>query len=258
MKFDKNSDTTLVITSCGRFDLLKQTLNSFDLHNTYPIKEVIFTEDSGKEEITNAIPEHWLPHSRIIINKKKLGQIKSIDLAYEDITTEYIFHCEDDWMFYRNNFIEESKVILQHDANILQVWLRDYDEDIKKNYPFHYPIQKYYLKEILYYKLGSNNEDWKGFSFNPGLKRKSDYDAIKPYFCNKDGARTESYLSNIYFKKNMFAVFLEKSAVKHIGWEQHILSEKELRQKRKKNKKKFIQISIGFIVGFIVCYFITN
>ena len=40
------NDVSLVITSCGRFDLLERTLDSFFEYNTYPIKKVIITEDS--------------------------------------------------------------------------------------------------------------------------------------------------------------------------------------------------------------------
>lgn len=258
MKFDENSDVTLVITSCGRFDLLKLTLESFNLHNTYPIKEVILIEDAGKKEVEKVIPTGWLANTKIIINKKKLGQIKSIDLAYSNIVTDYIFHCEDDWLFYRSGFIEDSRLILQSEPSILQVRLRDYDNDIKKNYPFHYPAEKIMLKNIQYYKLGSNDDDWRGFSFNPSLKRKSDYDKIKPYFCNKDAISTESFLSNIYFEKGMFVVFLEKSAIKHIGWDRHLLSKNEKKQKIKKSKRKAILISIGFLIGFFVCYLTNN
>lgn len=70
--------------------------------------------------------------------KKNLGQIKSIDLAYQEVKTDYIFHCEDDWLFYRSGFIEDSMTILESDQSILTVWLRDIEKDIEKNYPFHY------------------------------------------------------------------------------------------------------------------------
>ena len=38
-------DVSLVVTSCGRFDLLERTLDSFFKYNTYPIKEVIITRN---------------------------------------------------------------------------------------------------------------------------------------------------------------------------------------------------------------------
>ena len=48
-----------------------------------------------------------------IFNEKKLGQARSIDLAYSMVETEYIFHCEEDWEFYVGEFIEQSISILK-------------------------------------------------------------------------------------------------------------------------------------------------
>ena len=83
MQFSDQSNITLVVTSCGRFDLLKRTLESFDLFNTADIREVFITEDSGDEAVRLAIPEHWRSHCKFLINRPKLGQLASIDLAYE-------------------------------------------------------------------------------------------------------------------------------------------------------------------------------
>ena len=51
----------------------------------------------------------------MIINEKRLGQMKSIDKAYSEVDTEYIFHCEDDWKFFKNGFIEKSMKLLEED-----------------------------------------------------------------------------------------------------------------------------------------------
>lgn len=260
MIFNKNSDVTIVLTSCGRFDLLKETLTSLDNFNTYPIKEIIITEDSGDDNIIKVIPKSWSDHIKIIINKKKLGQIKSIDKAYQLVDTKYIFHCEDDWLFYRKGFIEESKLILEFNDSILQVWLRDYNNDIKINYPFHYPSEKFNINNIIFYKIESNNDKWRGFSFNPGLRRKLDYDKISHYYVdNKSASETESYLTNVYHNKGMYAVFLAESAVKHIGYGFHVMSNSELlnlaieKEKKKKimKNKRFKHLLIGFFIGFI-------
>lgn len=258
MKFSKSSDVTIVLTSCGRFDLLSKTLSSLNIFNTYPIRKIILTEDSGNSDVANLIPEDWLPFTELLVNKEKLGQIKCIDKAYQLVDTKYIFHCEDDWEFYRSDFIEESKLILEKNDKVIQVWLRDYNDDIKINYPFHYPAEKFILNDIFYYKLGSNNDKWKGFSFNPGLRRKSDYDTISCYFCeNKSSGETESYLTNVYYQKGMYAVFLEKSAVKHIGWSRHVLSHEELQKLKLKKRKKLKYLIIGFVIGFLIGLFFT-
>ncbi len=51
MVFSENSDITLVVTSCGRFDLLKRTLETFDRYNTAAIRHVLITEDSGDVQV---------------------------------------------------------------------------------------------------------------------------------------------------------------------------------------------------------------
>lgn len=87
MQFSDQSDITLVVTSCGRFDLLKRTLESFDLFNTADIREVFITEDSGDDAVRLAVPPHWHSHCTFLINRPKLGQLASVDLAYESVKT---------------------------------------------------------------------------------------------------------------------------------------------------------------------------
>ena len=83
MQFSDQSDITLVVTSCGRFDLLKRALESFDLFNTADIREVFITADSGDEAVRHAVPEHWRSHCTFLIIRPKLGQLSLIDLAYK-------------------------------------------------------------------------------------------------------------------------------------------------------------------------------
>ncbi|QXF34378.1 hypothetical protein CE143_15410 [Photorhabdus luminescens] len=66
-----------------------------------------------------------------------------------------------------------------------------------------------------------------GVSFNPGLRRKSDYELFKPYNLVCD---IEITLSKKYAKIDKYAVILDKSAVKHIGWNDYnINTDKEIR-----------------------------
>lgn len=255
MFFSDSSDVTLVITSCGRFDLLKQTIESFDKYNSYPIKEVVITEDSGDKSIYSVIPQHWLPYCKIILNNPKLGQIKSIDLAYSKVKTDYIFHCEDDWLFYRDKFIEDSFVILRSDENILQVWLRDLKEDVMLHYPFHYPSNFRELEGVCFSTLESNDPKWRGFSFNPGLRRKSDYELFMPYNLAGD---TEMTLSKKYAEIGKYTVILDKSAVRHIGWDDHIKTDEEIKQRKIKNRRKIKYFTFGVITGCILMYLIKG
>lgn len=267
MIFSKESNVTLVITSCNRLDLLRKTLDSFSQMNTYPIKEIIIIEDSGNTDIKNVIPEQWLENTKLLINGNNLGQIKSIDRAYMHVTTDYIFHCEDDWLFYRKGFIEDSMKILESDNSIFTIWLRDIQKDIQKNYPFHYIFDEKKLDDIEFYKLGSESPDWRGFTFNPTLKRTADYKKLIKYErYGMKAVETESFLSNFYDAIGMHVVILKESAVEHIGWNDHVFSieeknqkiHEELGEKRNKKYKRYKHLFLGFMLGLLVCILVMN
>lgn len=205
-------EITLVVTSCGRHDLLERTLRSFCQFNTFPVKETVIVEDgplpvpSFLAQLTQLGPRKWIQNGR------RMGQIYSVDRAYAEVQTDYIFHCEDDWEFFRAGFMEESLDILHDWGNVLQVWMRDDSEHpvVQEHYPF--PImQPEWRKE--------RGEGWSGFAFNPGLRRLKDYERIGSYgrhvsynrqFCG------ELALSRMYWDLGFVAAKIP-AACKHIG-----------------------------------------
>jgi hypothetical protein len=221
---------TLVITSCGRFNLLRRTIDSFFKFNTYPIEECIIVEDSGiidHTEFMDIIFTIPVP-CKFIINGNNLGQIKSIDLAYSKVTTDYIFHCEDDWEFYKSRFIEDSFDILLHDDSVINVWLRSYDDTN------HHPIEHIrhdYNTGHYYYMSLDYKKFWHGFSFNPGLRRTSDVMKLYPFseltpVIEKNGKLIigEIDLSVYYFNLGYRGAITSNynGYVRHIGWDEHI------------------------------------
>ena len=110
---------TFVMTACGRPDLMEKTLDTFFEFNDYPIERYIITEDSADPEIFKECKRlndtKYQNKLEFVFNEKKLGQSKSIDLAYSMVETEFVFHCEEDWEFYNSNFIQESLRVLNGD-----------------------------------------------------------------------------------------------------------------------------------------------
>lgn len=202
---------SFVLTSCNRFDLLKPTLEGFKEQNTYPLHQFIIIEDSGNEEVRDVVKEAGFPEADIIINEKQLGQMASIDKAYATVTGEFIFHCEDDWDFYRPGFIEESIKILDSDEKLIQVAIRDraemYDWAVNGE-----------LKELdgLQYRMIAPDVHprWFGYSFNPGLRRKAQYDEIGNSF---SAIGHENEISMHFKKLGYYMCVLERGAVRHLG-----------------------------------------
>ncbi len=220
---------TLVITSCGRIELLKNTIISFFNYNTYPIYECIIVEDSGiVKNLDELIPFIPVPH-KFLFNETNIGQIKSIDYAYENVKTPYIFHCEDDWEFYKTGFIEESFKILESDPSVVTVWLRSHDDTM--GHPIDSKIIKTSTTEYYYLECNYKGK-WHGFTFNPGLRRLSDCMKFHPYNSldvkiakKKKWILGEVDLSIYYYNAGYRGAITKEinGYVKHTGWKHHIL-----------------------------------
>lgn len=229
-------DVTFILTSCGRVDLLQQTIESFEKHNTYPIKRAIITEDSCDVDVYAKVKDLFGDRYEIWCNEEKKGQIKSIVDAYATIDTPYIFHCEDDWEFLRPGFIEESIAILEHDPKILQALL----ETIEDANLATDSVELFRLKErheIDGAKFQSfsvaDGWEWGYFSFKPSLKRKADYDLIDGYarFTN------ELDISCLYKEKGFYCVVLDPAAMVNTGHERHVADPTRIWPKRRKAGK---------------------
>ena len=209
-------DVTAVITSCGRFDLLEETLDSFFEFNTYPIKKIIITEDSTEGKKLEKLISKYKDKKQnfqLIVNETRLGQLKSIDKAYREIDTKYIFHCEDDWKFFKKGFIEKSIKLLEEDEKILIVGLRS-----KKDFPENFFFDKDYVS-----KSGEHYYNVKGeiFTYNPALRRKKDMDLFGLHE-KLENQRYEEVLSNFYKERGYKTVFFKEPAVEHIGNKRHV------------------------------------
>jgi GT2 family glycosyltransferase len=207
---------TFVLTSCGRFNFLKKCIDSFFKFNTYPIEKFIVVDNScqtDSKEIINEIFKNYICNLEIIINEENIGQVRSIDKAYLNVDTPYIYHCEDDWEFIDFSFIEKSMDVLNFDSKIVNVNTRVRDDGEKGSY---HPVNGPYVTNngLNYYLYNLNYlNEWHGFSWNPGLRRLSDYKLIGNYFQYGN----ESAVGNKYKIMGYYSACLNNFYNKHIG-----------------------------------------
>lgn len=217
----KDRDVAFVLTSCGRFDLLEKTLTSFLEHNTYPITQYIIIEDSnnidGLNQLLNKYPKI---NFTVLHNEVQQGQMKSVERAYQSVKCDYIFHMEDDWLFYRSGFIEDSFKVLDSDSKIMTVWLREPADT--NDHPVLPEIYKTNDNSVDYQMMATNHQRglkfWHGFTFNPGLRRFTDYQLIAPI---SDYAG-EMEVSEFYYQNGFKAAIFPNGYVKHIGYHRGI------------------------------------
>ena len=206
------NEYTLVVTSCDRHDLLKRTLESFAKFADVPPTETIIIEDGALDAPEWLLQLEGLGKKTWVTTGGRKGQTFAIDTAYARVQTPLIFHCEDDWEFFRTGFIKESSDILDKHLMISMVSVRG---------PSNHP-------EVFDAELGitirqKDWNNWGGISWNPGLRRLSDYKRIGyfgehvPYNLKCQ----ELDISILYRQLGYFMASLP-AACKHIGSEHKV------------------------------------
>lgn len=229
---DAAGDVTVVLTSCGRQDLLERTLDSFFAYNTYPIQKFIVIEDGDGGKNKHLSQKHEKYSLTWLDTGVRVGQVAAIDIAYSFVKTDFIFHCEDDWEFLRPRFIERSLKVLNADEKVLQVYLRDKDDTNG-----HPVSDRVYFAEWVPYRLVACDYDagkwgvWHGFAWNPGLRRRRDYDLLGS-FGSLDPAGTklpwqiEREASVFYRNHGFVAAILAEDCgpgyIRHLGDDRHV------------------------------------
>jgi len=218
MSMSQTKNITVTITSCGRIDLLKRTIASFLETNTYPIYEyVVINDDPPSKHLVDEVfanLDNCNCRIKIIHNPENIGLKRSLDIIFNMVTTEYFFHLEDDWFFeHKNSYIEDSLTILENSPDIHQVWVRH-------AYDTPHPVIGVMLtcNGIEYHELQNNfNGVWNGYSWNPGLRRKSDYMRMFPNGVAEFKSEMECSVHSRKFDYRV--VQLQNTACYHIGYD---------------------------------------
>lgn len=201
-----------VITSCGRPDLLQQTISS--LRNC-SFDQKIIIEDSADENTWRQI-ENLYSDWTLINNEQRMGQFPSIKKAYSLVETDFVFHCEDDWD------------------------CRGLTDIVLKNCVEHIDEYEDYIGQILFYRNRHRRVEWHpssipgmemkwswddkfNFSFNPHVIRTDVHDLIPSELWEK-GAETEGLISEFLLEENYRCFRYNGSRIdfKHLGEGRHV------------------------------------
>ena len=210
---------SVALTSCGRFDLLERTLMSLLPRLCGPLKEIVIGDDSG-DECVRDVASQFDRGIVVLVNNPPIGQIKSIDRIYSQLTTEWVFHCEDDWEFFTNDFIEKSFAILESDEQLSMVALKDLTEYGRTAFG-----KERTTTTGIRYRVADISHGWDGrfggIHFNPGLRRMAHYRKVGPYAAIGNKVE-EITVSEAYRELGHRIALLAEPAVRHIGEGRHV------------------------------------
>jgi len=173
--------------------------------------------DFGDAE-TNAVLQGRCPSARLVGPGRHLGHHPAVDALYSEVTTPYIWHGEDDWLFHRDGFLDQARNLLEADPRISAVCFRDL-EDFPHTAADRARITRGEIDGVRFARLEALHPQWHGYTFNPHLARRSLWEEIGGF------ARfgKERHISRHLRARGMFVAFLEPGACSHIGEERGVL-----------------------------------
>ena len=106
MRHNLKEGVTATMTTRKRYLNLTNSLGGFFNHNTYPLERFVVINDG---EFTAGLSEVMKIFSNCtwIVSGEHVGQVLALDMAYSLVETEWLYHCEDDYLYLDSGFIEE-------------------------------------------------------------------------------------------------------------------------------------------------------
>lgn len=166
---------TTVLTSCGRWDFLVRSLDTFLAH--HEPGRFLLVEDSADPAFARRIAERY-PMIEVVLNQPRLGQHKAIDRVYAMVETPYIVHLEDDWVFTGAMDIADAERLLVEDEHVVSVCFTVFRRLKARQRIF---ARTFRHGVHTYASLHRAHRAWHGYSFYPTLLRRSTWEKHGPY-----------------------------------------------------------------------------
>jgi hypothetical protein len=198
---------TICITSCGRLDLLAETLRTFRTYNSGG--RYLISEDSADDAVITRCRAAY-PEATVITSTGRTGLMNSIDRVYGAVETAYIFHLEDDWAFDGPVDWQAAIALLERDPRIAHVCVRAFDE-IKEKHRAYSDLQREAGADFRVMRAEAHPEYY-AWSSNPGLIARATYDRFKPF-----GRVLHDRMSGIIKEAGLTQAWLLPGVARHIG-----------------------------------------
>jgi hypothetical protein len=204
---------TVCITSCGRLDLLAETLATFRRYNTGG--RYLISEDSADAGIVETVRRTY-PEARVLSGSGRTGIMASIDRLYQAVETPHILHLEDDWAFDGPVNFAAGLSLMAARADIANVCVRAIDE-IKPKYRLRSDVVTHGGAEFRIMHANAHPEYY-AWSPNPGLITLDLYRRFAPF------ARVQpDQMSGVMKQAGLTQAFLLPGVARHIGYGRNVV-----------------------------------
>jgi len=218
-----NSQITTLVLSNGRFDLLTDTIASYQYCLKYESTNYFLFDDSADKYQQDSIKNFYGRRSNfnLYLNDEQWGQARATDFivskVLENCSSEFIFWLEDDWLFSDDReWINQCKEILRTDPKVVLIGM-SLEPRMKPYFPSYIGIAGVPIRYHNPWRIDENHGYWNGWLGSPHLMRYEDVEALPKL----TDFIAEEVLDQQYWKKQYEAgkrsIWLNRQICSHIG-----------------------------------------
>lgn len=234
----KEKFITLTMTTCKRFSLFEKTINSFIATCTdlELIDEWICIDDNSSEEDRMEMQKKYPFFKFVLKGYEDKGHPQSLNMILDMVKSPYIFHLEDDWLFFsKTNYITQCLAVLNSNDTYGQCVLnRQYIETPREilfnvgGFPkklengIHFREHELYTNSAEYLefvkKYGEHKPNscyWYHFSLRPGLNRREIFEKCGRF--DTKVSHFERVYSHVYYNNGYRTAYLDDIFCIHTG-----------------------------------------
>ena len=227
---------TLSMTTCKRFDLFEQTMNT--ILNCFDIEEIdeFFIVDDNSSEDDRDKMKRLYPFCNFYFKSiEEKGHPQSMNIIKNHVQTEYLVHLEDDWKFFvKKDYVKKAKDILSSIPNLKQcLFNKNYAETLNDinikggQHAMNTSGNRFYIHEFVqtqeerekwiakHGNVGQHCNYWAHFSFRPSLIKTSIFKELGDF--NENVSHFEMDYAYKYYNKGYISAFFESIYCIHTG-----------------------------------------
>lgn len=209
-----NTSVTLCITMGRRPEVLQKTLATLFANTQF---EYVVAINDFRDSDTNNVFQSICPRGHLISLDRQLGHHAAVDYMYKYVTTPWVFHCEDDWLFQKPLDLDRLVGVLQSHQWMSGICFRQLtDFQLSPQDADKVVFEKY--GGLGFYRLDSVHKQWHGYTFNPHLASVDLWRSTGPFSCFKK----ERHISRQIRKQGFVMPYLIDGGCSHLGAENSV------------------------------------
>ncbi|SVE49507.1 uncharacterized protein METZ01_LOCUS502361, partial [marine metagenome] len=143
---------TVLMPVCNGEKYLSQAIDSV-LNQTFTDYELLIVDDCSSDHSTNIIKTYMDKRIKLIINKRNIGQTKTLNKGIDLAMGRYIARIDQDDMYHKDKLLKQINMATKNNYDVVGTWSYGINKINNKIYKTEHPIDNNDIKKSMIISL---------------------------------------------------------------------------------------------------------